>query len=151
MVEIKIRAAVKNDCPAMLALIKELAVFERAPNEVTVSLETFENAGFGANPMYMAWVAELHQHVIGLALTYIRYSTWKGPQLYLEDLIVSANYRNLKIGKKLFETVIEYAREKKYSAVRWQVLDWNTPAIDFYKKYPIEMSSEWLNGCYKLF
>ncbi|MCX8473382.1 MAG: GNAT family N-acetyltransferase [Sediminibacterium sp.] len=115
MQPIKIREATKNDCPAMLDLIKELALYEKAPSEVTVSLETFENAGFGINPIFKAWVVELEQNMIGLALTYIRYSTWKGPQLFLEDLVVSEKYRNLKIGKKLFETVLEYAKVKNYT------------------------------------
>ena len=129
-----IRKAVKEDCPALMDLIRELALYEKAPNEVTVSMEEFVEAGFGSNPVWGAFVAELDGLIVGMSLYYIRYSTWKGSRLYLEDLIVKEAYRGNNIGKLLLDQTITHAKEKKYSGMMWQVLDWNEPAINFYKK-----------------
>ncbi|WP_199119013.1 GNAT family N-acetyltransferase [Pedobacter sp. ASV28] len=142
----ELRAAKSEDCPRLLELITELAIYEKAPHEVTVTLAEFVEAGFGEKPVWKAFVATHDQTIIGLALFYIRYSTWKGCRLYLEDFLVTERYRGQGVGKLLFEKVIEEAKEKKYNGMNWQVLDWNQPAINFYNKYGAEYESEWLNA-----
>jgi len=142
----KIRIATKEDCPRLLELIMELALFEKAPEEVTVTLAEFEDAGFGANPVWKAFVAEVDGVIIGLALYYVRYSTWKGCRLYLEDLVITEEFRGKGIGKTLFDRIIVEAKELGYSGMVWQVLDWNEPAIKFYKKYEAGIESGWLNA-----
>lgn len=144
--EITIRTAVKEDCPRLLELIHELAVYERAPQEVTVTLEEFEDAGFGKTPVWKAFVAESNQVIHGLALYYTRYSTWKGRRLYLEDLIITEPMRNRGIGKLLFERVIAEAKDLGFNGMTFQVLDWNEPAIKFYNKYHADLESGWLNA-----
>lgn len=129
----------------MLELVHELAVFERAASEVTVTLAEFEESGFGEHPVYWALVAELNGVIVGFALYYIRYSTWKGPRMYLEDLLVTEEHRGKKIGSMLFDALIREAREKKFRGIAWQVLNWNEPAISFYKKYGASFGSEWIN------
>lgn len=142
---IKIRRAVKEDCPRLLELIKELAVYEKAPDDVTVTLEHFEESGFGEKPVWWTFVAEEDGVVQGFALYYVRYSTWKGQAMYLEDILVTESARGRRIGRLLFERLIEEAREKKFNRIIWQVLDWNEPAINFYKKYDTNFDGEWLN------
>lgn len=142
---IRIRSAQRKDCPAMMELIRELAVFEKAPHAVTVSMDEFVDAGFGKTPVWEAFVAELEGTIVGISLYYIRYSTWKGRRLYLEDLIVQEAYRGKGIGKLLLDKTIEHAKEKKYSGMMWQVLDWNTNAISFYEKYEANFDGEWIN------
>lgn len=144
--EIKIRTALAADCPRMMELVRELAIFEKAPDEVTVTLEHFIETGFGKNPVWKALVAEVgSEKIIGLSLYYMRYSTWKGLRLYLEDLIVTETFRGKGIGKLLFDRTVEVSRELGVSGMMWQVLDWNQPAIEFYKKYGVSISDEWLN------
>ncbi len=145
--EILIRRAVKEDCPRLLELVKELALYERAPEEVTVTQEHFEESGFGNNPVWWAFVAEEEGVILGFALYYIRYSTWKGQRMYLEDILVTEEARGKGIGKLLMDRLIIEAKEKKLSAIVWQVLEWNTPAINFYKKYNAEFDPEWVNCC----
>ena len=162
-----IRRAVKEDCPRLLELINELAVYEKAPDEVTVTLEHFTESGFGEKPVWWAFVASspltslrkaergiepspfmdkgLGDEVVGFALYYIRYSTWKGRAMYLEDILVTESERGRGIGKLLFERLIEEAKEKKLHRIVWQVLDWNEPAIHFYKKYNADFDGGWLN------
>jgi GNAT superfamily N-acetyltransferase len=147
---INIRRAVESDCSRLLELVRELALFERAPEEVTVTLEHFVESGFGANPVWWAFVAEVTEDngtskVQGFALYYIRYSTWKGQRLYLEDLLVTEQMRGHGLGKLLFDRLIEEAKEKNYSGMAWQVLDWNEPAINFYKRYGATLDGEWIN------
>lgn len=152
---ILIRRAVKEDCKRMMELIEELAVYEKEPDAVTVSLDHFIESGFGENPVWFAYVAtsplpspkgEGRGEVVGFALCYIRYSTWKGQRLYLEDLLVTEKMRGKGIGKLLFDTLIEECKTKKYSGMAWQVLDWNEPALNFYKKYDgVSIDSSWLN------
>lgn len=140
-----IRNAVKADCPRLLELIEELALFENAPDEVTVSMQEFEDSGFGENPVWWAFVGEYEGKIIGMSLYYIRYSTWKGRRLYLEDIIITESMRGKGFGKDLLDHTIAYAKEQGYSGMMWQVLDWNTPAIDFYKKYNTKFDEEWIN------
>ncbi|MDP3468158.1 MAG: GNAT family N-acetyltransferase [Daejeonella sp.] len=142
---ITIRTAVKADCSRLLELIHELAVYEKAPNEVTVSLEEFENAGFGPNPVWKAFVAEVDGIIQGFGLYYVRYSTWKGSRMYLEDLLVTEKMRGKGMGKMILDRLIEEAKEKGFNGISWQVLDWNDPAIHFYKKYNTEFDSGWIN------
>jgi len=143
--EIKIRKAVRKDCARMMELIQELATYEKAPDEVTVPLSHFEESGFGANPVWWAFVAEVSGVVVGMALYYVRYSTWKGQRMYLEDILVTEEMRGKKIGSLLFDTLIQEAKDKKFMGMNWQVLDWNEPAINFYKKYNASFDPEWLN------
>jgi GNAT superfamily N-acetyltransferase len=143
--EINIRPAVKEDCAAMMQLIHELAVYEKAPQEVTVNFDHFVESGFGEKPVWWAFVAEKDETVVGFALYYIRYSTWKGQRMYLEDLLVTEEMRGNGIGGLLLDKLIEEAKEKKFSGMMWQVLDWNEPAINFYKKYNANFDGEWLN------
>ncbi len=140
-----IRKAQAADCPAMMELINELAIYEKAADEVTVSLASFIDAGFGNNPIWTAFVATIDDKIVGISLFYPRYSTWKGKKLYLEDIVVTEALRGQKIGKKLFDATYEYAKENNYHSLFWQVLDWNEPAINFYKKYNPEFDGEWLN------
>ena len=143
---ISIRKAVKEDCKRMMELIHELAVYEKAPQEVTVNFDHFVESGFGENPVWWAYVAELDGHVEGFALYYKRYSTWKGQRLYLEDLIVTEKLRGTGVGKLLFDQLIELCKENNFSGMVWQVLEWNEPAINFYKKYDaVTIDNGWLN------
>jgi GNAT superfamily N-acetyltransferase len=144
--QINLRVAVKEDCPRLLDLVHELALFEKAPEEVTVTLKEFEEAGFGEKPVWKTFVAEANGLIVGFALYYIRYSTWKGCRMYLEDLIVTESWRGKGVGKLLFDRLIVEGREMGFNGMTWQVLDWNEPAIKFYKKYDADISSGWLNG-----
>jgi GNAT superfamily N-acetyltransferase len=142
---IELRRAEKKDCPRLMELIRELAVYEKAPDDVTVTDEHFEESGFGENPVWWALVAEVDDRIEGFALYYIRYSTWKGQAMYLEDLIVTEAMRGKGLGKMLFDRLIVEAREKKFNRMIWQVLDWNEPAINFYKKYNADFDAGWMN------
>ncbi|MFN8290075.1 MAG: GNAT family N-acetyltransferase [Chitinophagaceae bacterium] len=144
---IKIRRAVKEDCPRLLELVKELALYEKAPDEVTVTPEHFEESGFGEQPVWWAFVAEDAGVILGFALYYIRYSTWKGQAMYLEDILVTESARGRGIGKMLFDRLIEEAKAKKFNRIIWQVLEWNEPAINFYRKYNADFDGEWMNCC----
>jgi GNAT superfamily N-acetyltransferase len=141
-----IRKGRVEDAPAVLALINELAVFEKEPDAVIVTEEQLREDGFGANPLYGLFVAEVDNVVVGISLYYYRYSTWKGKCLYLEDLIVTESFRGKGLGKALFEATLDQARQDNCTKMNWQVLDWNTPAIDFYKSYGADLDGEWLNG-----
>jgi len=143
--DIIIRRALQTDCPRLLELIYELAVYEKAPQEVTVSLSHFSDSGFGANPVWRGFVAEVDGMVVGMALYYIRYSTWKGQRMYLEDILVTESMRGNKIGSKLMDQLIIEAKEKNFTGMNWQVLEWNEPAIHFYKKYNASFDPEWVN------
>ncbi|GGF03465.1 L-amino acid N-acyltransferase YncA [Chishuiella changwenlii] len=145
MENLVIREARKEDCSRILELIKELALYEKAPEQVTVTLAEMEECGFGDKPVWGSLVAEIDNEIVGIALHYDRYSTWKGRRLYLEDLIVTEKMRGTGIGKLLLDELIVYAKENKYNGMVWQVLDWNEPAINFYKKYKADFDSEWIN------
>jgi GNAT superfamily N-acetyltransferase len=152
--DITIRKAVKEDCPRLLELVHELAEYERAPQEVTVTIDHFVESGFGKNPVWWGLVASTpnpfstsgeREIIHGFALYYVRYSTWKGQAMYLEDILVTNEMRGKGIGKLLFDRLIEEAKEKKFNRIIWQVLDWNEPAINFYKKYNATFEDEWVN------
>ncbi|SMC87169.1 GNAT family N-acetyltransferase [Pedobacter nyackensis] len=143
-----IRAAVKEDCVRLLELVNELAVYEKAPEEVTVTLEEFIDAGFGEHKVWNAFVVEVDGFIAGFAIYYTRYSTWKGCRLYLEDFIVTEAYRGRGIGKLLFESIIKEAKDKGFNGMNWQVLDWNEPAINFYNKYSAQLEAGWLNASF---
>ena len=140
-----IRRAEKKDCPRLLELVRELALYEKAPEQVTVTLDHFEESGFGPNPVWWAFVAEEDGIILGFALYYIRYSTWKGQAMYLEDILVTEAARGKGIGKLLMEQLIVEAAERKLNRIIWQVLEWNEPAINFYKKYDAHFDPEWVN------
>lgn len=141
-----IRKAVESDCRRMMELITELAVYEKEPDAVTVNFDHFVACGFGEKPIWWSFVAEVDGRVEGFALWYIRYSTWKGTRLYLEDLLVTEKMRGQGIGKLLFDKLVEEAKTNNYSGMMWQVLDWNEPAINFYKKYPdVNFDADWVN------
>jgi L-amino acid N-acyltransferase YncA len=177
---ITIRKAEKNDCVSIMELVRELAIYEKEPDAVTVTMDHFIESGFGENPVWEAFVAieaspnsfgrgeqakiveeteansvEMintdfikisSQQVIGFALYYTRYSTWKGQRMYLEDFYVTEKMRGTGTGKLLFDKLMEECKAKKYSGLVWQVLDWNEPAINFYKKYEgVKFDGEWLN------
>lgn len=143
---VTLRKGVESDLPAILELIKELALFEKAPEQVINTIEKMKKDGFSDNPVYWFFVAEHKGKIIGTSMYYLRYSTWKGVRLYLEDLIVTENSRGVGAGKMLFEACIDEAKEKGYNGINWQVLDWNTPALDFYKSYGADLDGEWING-----
>jgi GNAT superfamily N-acetyltransferase len=140
-----IRRAAREDCPRLLELVQELAEYEKAPNEVTVALDHFTESGFGPNPVWWAFCAEENGIVQGFALYYIRYSTWKGQAMYLEDILVTESMRGRGMGKLLFDRLIVEAKEKGFKRMVWQVLEWNEPAINFYKKYAANFDPEWVN------
>jgi GNAT superfamily N-acetyltransferase len=142
---LKIRRGERQDLPAVLSLIQELALYEKAPHEVTNTVKDMERDGFGSHPIYFLWVAEKNEKIVGIAICYIRYSTWKGQILYLEDIVVTEKERGKKIGHQLMNTVIQFAQEEQYNGLIWQVLDWNEPAIRFYKKYNAQFDGEWFN------
>ena len=140
-----IRESVREDVPAMFELIKELALYENAPEQVTNTIEQMYVDGFGENPIFGTIISEVDGIVVGMALYYFRYSTWKGKRLYLEDLIVSETMRGRGLGERLLEATIEQARKTACTGLMWQVLDWNEPAINFYKKFGARFDEEWLN------
>lgn len=145
-----IRKANASDIPSMMKLIVELAIYERAPNEVTNTEQMMFKDGFGDNPLYHAFVADIEGEIIGFAITYYRYSTWKGRCLYLEDLIVTENYRNKGIGQKLFDYCLSFGKKNSCEKMIWQVLDWNQPAINFYNKNNAQLDNSWINGSLSL-
>jgi GNAT superfamily N-acetyltransferase len=142
---VTIREGRKEDLPRTLELIKELATYERAPQEVITTVEQMERDGFGLKPIFGFFVAERSGVIIGISLYYWRYSTWKGKRLYLEDIIVTASERGKGAGKLLFDRTMELAVAEQCTGMMWQVLEWNTPAINFYKKYEARLDDEWTN------
>lgn len=138
-----IRNALATDMPRVLELIQELALFEKEPDAVKVSLEELKEAGFGAKPLYHCFVAEIENKVEGMALVYPRYSTWQGPVLHLEDLIVTQSVRGKGIGSALLEKVVKYGKEKGVRRIGWEVLDWNEPAIKFYESKGARVMRDW--------
>jgi GNAT superfamily N-acetyltransferase len=142
-----IREGKKEDLPRILELVNELAVYEKAPNEVINTVAMMEEDGFGKNPVFGFFVAvkDNNSEIIGASIYYYRYSTWKGKRLYLEDLIVTESERGNGAGKLLFDRTLLKTLEDKCSGMTWQVLDWNTPAINFYNKYGANLDAGWIN------
>jgi ribosomal protein S18 acetylase RimI-like enzyme len=138
-----IREANPSDMPSVLRLIKELAKFENEPEAVEVTVENLINSGFKKNPSFKAYVAEKEERIVGMALFYERYSTWKGKAIHLEDLIVEKEFRGKGIGNALYTEVLKYAYKNNFKRVAWEVLDWNTPAIDFYESTGAKLLKEW--------
>ena len=140
-----IEIALESDVPDILRLIKELAVYEKAANEVTVKESDLLKDGFGDDKIFDCFVARENESVLGIALIYTKYSTWKGRCIFLEDIIVSEDERGRGIGKELFRAVVKHAKNKAAGRLEWQVLDWNEPAIGFYKKFNSEFDPSWIN------
>jgi GNAT superfamily N-acetyltransferase len=143
---IHLRKALATDLTEMLRLVMELAIYEKAPEQVTNTEARMLEEGFGENPAFGCILAEEDTKIVGLAIYYYRYSTWKGKRIYLEDLIVTESQRGKGTGKLLFDSVIEIGKETNCSGMMWQVLDWNEPAINFYKNYPTRFDEGWLNA-----
>lgn len=139
----EVRKANKMDMPQVLELIKELAVFENEPDAVEISVEVLETNGFGENPLFTCFVAEIDNVVVGAALIYYRFSTWKGRTLHLEDLIVKEEHRGKGIGEALYTKVMKFAYNQGLKRVAWDVLDWNTGAIRFYERSGANIMKEW--------
>jgi GNAT superfamily N-acetyltransferase len=142
---IVIRKGIREDVPTMFELVTELAIYEKAPEQVTNTVEQMYIDGFGENPIFGSIVAEVDGVVVGMSLYYYRYSTWKGKRLYLEDLIVSEKKRGLGLGEMLLNATIQQARDTSCTGLMWQVLDWNEPAINFYKKFGARFDEGWIN------
>ena len=143
---VNIRKGTGNDVRAAYGLIKELALYEKAPEQVTLTEQELFEDGFGADPIYGLFVAELNDDIVGIALYYEKYSTWTGRCIFLEDIVVGESQRGKGIGHGLFRAVIQVAKERNSARMEWQVLDWNEPAIRFYQKYDAILDGEWLNG-----
>jgi len=143
---ITIREGKPQDVGVLLDLIKELALYEKALDEVENTEEKLLKDGFGDHPLYGFYVAQYDEKVVGMALYYYRYSTWKGKSLYLEDLYVKEEYRKHKAGLQLFKAIAQKAKDENCDRISWQVLDWNEPAIKFYKKLGAGLDPEWING-----
>lgn len=141
--EITIRTARKEDMAQVLELIKELAAYEKEPDAVELGVNDLENAGFQENPQFTCFLAEVSGEIVGMALVYFRYSTWKGKTLHLEDLIVQESMRSKGVGSKLYRRVMEFANEQEVKRVNWEVLDWNEGAIQFYEKTGATIMNDW--------
>lgn len=139
----KVRQADRNDMPQVLDLIKELAIFEKEPDVVEVTVADLEREGFGENPLFTCFVAEVENEVVGAALVYFRFSTWKGRSLHLEDLIVKEAKRGNGIGEALYTEVMNFATDRGLKRVAWDVLDWNTGAIRFYERSGAKIMKDW--------
>jgi GNAT superfamily N-acetyltransferase len=140
-----VRFAKEEDIPFVHALIQELAAYEKAPQEVTNTVEDMLRDGFGAQPVFRCQVAETDGKITGMAIYFVKYSTWKGKGVYLDDIVVTESMRRMGIGKLLFDSVMKDAKAIGAKQLHWQVLDWNSPAIEFYKKYNADLDGEWIN------
>ena len=139
----KVREGLVSDMSSVLKLVQELADFEKESDAVVVAVADLENDGFGKQPLFKTFVAELDNEIVGMALFYPRYSTWKGPTIHLEDLIVTKSKRGLNIGRALYTKVLEYGYKEGVKRIEWVVLNWNTPAIEFYKKSGAVVLDDW--------
>ncbi|MFC5408713.1 GNAT family N-acetyltransferase [Larkinella bovis] len=140
-----IRKGIPTDVPQLFELVQELALYEKAPHEVTNTPEQMLIDGFGENPLFGVLVAEIENKIVAMSLYYYRYSTWKGKRLYLEDIIVKEAFRGQGLGKALFEATIAEAHQTRCTGMMWQVLDWNEPAINFYKQFGTRFDTGWWN------
>ena len=141
--EINIRKATASDMPQVLELIKELAVFEKEPDAVKISAQDLQNYGYGNTPMFECFVAVVASEIVGAALVYFRFSTWVGPTIHLEDLIVQQSMRRKGVGEKLYTAVMRYGYDKGVKRIEWNVIDWNNGAINFYKKSGAKVLPDW--------
>ena len=141
----KIRRGKSEDMVAVLGLIQELAIFEKEPDAVLITAEDLVRDGFGANPLFHVFVAEVDSEIVGIALYYYRYSTWKGKTLHLEDLVVKDKMRGTGLGYALYSEIIKQGKKDNVRRIEWNVLDWNTPAIDFYEKSGAKVFRDWDN------
>lgn len=148
--KINIRKGTKSDLPIILNLIKELALYENSLDKVLITIEDLQKDGFGKHPLYWILIAETNNEIIGMAFYYIRYSTWSGKILYLEDFVVKESFRRKGIGSLLFNECIRITKKIHANGMAWQVLNWNTSAINFYKKYNAELKNDWTNGKLKI-
>lgn len=139
----KIRKGKKEDMKGVLGLIQELAVFEKEPDAVLITEEDLVRDGFGTNPLFQVFVAEVANEIVGIALYYYRYSTWKGKTIHLEDLVIKESMRGTGLGYALYSEIIKQGKKDKVRRVEWNVLDWNTPAIEFYEKSGAKILDEW--------
>jgi GNAT superfamily N-acetyltransferase len=142
---IRVRKGTADDVPQVFELVRELALYEKAPEQVTNTPEMMLHDGFGPEPIFGLFVAEVDGRVVGISLYYYRYSTWKGKRLYLEDIVVTESMRGYGLGKQLFDATVEEAKNTQCTGMMWQVLDWNEPAIQFYKKYGTRFDKGWIN------
>ena len=138
-----IRTGKKEDMPSVLKLIQELATFEREPDAVVVTVADLERDGFNENPLFQTFIAEVDDEIVGMALYYYRYSTWKGKTIHLEDLIVKEKMRGTGLGFALYSEIIQQGKKDNVRRIEWNVLDWNTPAIDFYEKSGAKVLKDW--------
>ena len=138
-----IRSATKMDMPRVLELITELAIFEKEPNAVEISVENLQDSGFGTSPAFQCFVGEIDSKIQGMALVYKRFSTWKGVTLHLEDLIVNEAMRGTGLGTALLDEVVKYGDQLNVKRICWEVLDWNEPAIEFYEKKGAKVMRDW--------
>ncbi len=143
--EVSIRPGKPADMQGVFDLIHQLAVYEKAENELVITPETLVDDGFGEIPSFEALVAEHEGQIIGMALYYPTYSTWKGKSWYLEDFVVDENFRGHGVGKMIFNALVNQMKERECARLRWQVLDWNEPAIQFYQKIKAELDETWIN------
>lgn len=137
------RTAVKGDMPRVLELITELAVYEKEPDAVEVTAEELVSAGFSSQPQFICFVAEVSGKIAGMALVYFRFSTWKGQTVHLEDLIVEQKMRGKGIGQALYKAVLEFGYKQGVKRVQWEVLEWNTPAVEFYERSGAKLLKDW--------
>ena len=142
---LQVREGKPEDIPAMMKLVKELALYEKAADQVSNTEEAMMRDGFGPNPVFGFFVAEADGLITGFSVYYCRYSTWNGKRLYLEDIVVTEEMRGKGLGKALFDATVAKARETNCTGMMWQVLDWNTSAIEFYEKYGTRFDDEWVN------
>ncbi len=138
-----IRKGNPEDMEAVLGLIKELAAFENEPEAVLITVDDLIRDGFGPVPLFHVFVAEVEKQIVGIALYYYRYSTWKGKTIHLEDLVVKDKMRGTGLGYALYSEIIKQGKKDKVRRVEWNVLDWNTPAIEFYEKSGAKILDDW--------
>lgn len=143
---IVIRKGRPTDVPAVMELVRELAVYEKAAHEVSNTESRMLADGFSENPAFGLFIAERERQIIGIAIHFVRYSTWKGKMLYLEDIVVRQEMRGQGAGAALFEACMQHCIDAGYAGMSWQVLDWNEPALNFYSKYNAQFDNEWVNG-----
>jgi len=145
MGNVNIRKGEKRDMKAVMELIQELADYEKAPDEVVINSDVLEKEAFGNDKIIDTLVAEIDGTVVGAMIYYDIFSTWKGRSMYLEDFVINSNYRRMGIGEKLFDRLIAEAKKRGSAKIKWQVIDWNEPAIKFYEKLNASLDGVWID------